>query len=197
MSGILEKRVSTTQQTTINVLPTKSGRGRPKGSKNKPKALSLYLETATEPPKAKGRRGRPKGAKNKPKIPQAEPVVKGKRGRPKGAKNKPREPAPSTLEPAVSRKIVVNKKDNIVTAAIQSLEAVQDNHPLLVAVKWLEKNMHPTEVQYYRGRANKTGVSLHVAMASDLLGFFNVQNPEICKQIKKNNFIATSSNVLH
>ena len=49
--------------------------GRPKGSKNKPKA------TAT-----KRKPGRPKGSKNKPKATAA----KRKPGRPKGSKNKPR-----------------------------------------------------------------------------------------------------------
>jgi len=194
MSGILEKRVLRTSQTTISALPTKPGRGRPKGSKNKPKILDIALGMLPpELPRIKGRRGRPKGAKNKPKIPGEPPKIKGKRGRPKGAKNKPKAGiVPTTTAPQTEA-----KKDKPISVAAQALEITQDNHPLLIAVRWLEKNMHPTEVQYYRGRASKTGVSLHVAMASDLLGFFNVQNPEICKQIKKNNFIATSSNVLH
>ena len=53
----------------------KRKRGRPKGSKNKPKKL-------IEEPKRK--RGRPRGSKNKPKILIEEP--KRKRGRPKKIK---------------------------------------------------------------------------------------------------------------
>ena len=56
----------------------KRKRGRPKGSRNKPKVV--------EPPK---KRGRPKGSKNKPKKIVEEP--KRKRGRPKKIKI----PAPS------------------------------------------------------------------------------------------------------
>jgi hypothetical protein len=132
------------------------------------------------------RRGRPKGAKNKPKIsntadavnPAVAPVVQlvRRRGRPKGAKNKPK-----VAQTAIP-----------VEPQLPVQEVQLEEHPLLKAVKWLEKYMHPCELQYYRNRANKAGVSLPVAMASDILGFFNVQNPEICKQIKKNNFITNT-----
>ena len=54
-------------------------RGRPKGSKNKPK------DTPTEVPTEPKKRGRPKGSKNKPKDTPTQPK---KRGRPKGSKNK-------------------------------------------------------------------------------------------------------------
>ena len=60
-------------------------RGRPKGSKNKPK------DTIIEPPSESKKRGRPKGSKNKPKDTQTEqPSEPKKRGRPKGSKNKPK-----------------------------------------------------------------------------------------------------------
>ena len=138
------------------------------------------------------RRGRPPGAKNKPKISHtaeiADPVVAAvvqqgkKRGRPKGAKNKSKVP-------------YVAIPEQIYTPIP---EVQLEDHPLLKAVRWLEKYMHPCELQYYRNRANKAAVSLHVAMSSDILGFFNVQNPEICKQIKKNNFITNSHpHVIH
>ena len=62
---------------------TPKKRGRPKGSKNKPK--DTPQETPTQPKK----RGRPKGSKNKVKDHQAEvPTEPKKRGRPKGSKNK-------------------------------------------------------------------------------------------------------------
>ncbi len=132
------------------------------------------------------RRGRPKGSKNKPKLSHTADAVKPaelqqvrRRGRPKGSKNKPKE---AQVAPPVN--------------PVQEVQT--EDHPLLKAVKWLEKYMHPIELQYYRTRANKAGVPLHVAMASDVLGFFNVQDPEICKQIKKNNFIINNNtHVIH
>jgi len=64
-----------------------------------------------------------------------------------------------------------------------------EEHPLFFAARWLEKNMHQTQTQYYRGRASKYGMSVQAAMIADILGFFNVQDADICKQIKKNNFV--------
>ena len=67
-------------------------RGRPKGSKNKPKAAAKAAPVKTAAPK---RRGRPPGSKNKPKAARAKTVQtsatpKRGRGRPKGSKNKPK-----------------------------------------------------------------------------------------------------------
>jgi hypothetical protein len=139
------------------------GRGRPKGSKNKLKesapALNLVLKRG---------RGRPKGAKNKVTnigpLP-APSTVKG-RGRPKGAKNKPK--ATDTEEV-----LVLHKKRNqdkpatpvkeAATTPESSTTGIPDNHPLLEAVRWLEKYTHPVEMRYYRGRATKyisTGFSV-------------------------------------
>jgi hypothetical protein len=64
-------------------------RGRPKGSKNKPKTDSPTEDVPVE----KRGRGRPKGSKNKPKTDspiEEVPVEKRPRGRPKGSKNKPK-----------------------------------------------------------------------------------------------------------
>jgi len=60
--------------------PSKRGRGRPKGSKNK----------ASSPTPSKRGRGRPKGSKNKASSPT--PSKRGP-GRPKGSKNTPKTPA--------------------------------------------------------------------------------------------------------
>jgi len=150
------------------------------------------------------KRGRPKGAKNKPKTPPAlvqltQSVVKqARRGRPKGSKNKPKSsPQPEKKETAPKKRGRPFKSPQTAAPPVEVQKSVQsvqlEEHPLLKAVKWLEKYMHPAEMLYYRNRANKMGVSLPVAMASDILGLFNVQNPEICKQIKKNNFIATNT----
>ena len=124
-------------------------------------------------------RGRPKGSKNKPKetkIVQDNAIIK-KRGRPKGSKNK------KTLEhEEASPKIEAS------SVSVKPPAADQE-HPLIVAVKWIEKHMHISQMQYYRSRAARNETSLHATMAADILGFFNVQNAEILKSIKKNNFI--------
>ena len=74
---------------------TPKKRGRPKGSKNKPK--DVPTEPHTEPKK----RGRPKGSKNKPKDTPTEVTTQTKnRGRPKGSKNKPNDtPTEVTTQP--------------------------------------------------------------------------------------------------
>jgi len=65
---------------------TPKKRGRPKGSKNKPKV------ELTEPSPEPKKRGRPKGSKNKPKdTPTEVPHEPKKPGRPKGSKNKPKD----------------------------------------------------------------------------------------------------------
>jgi hypothetical protein len=48
-----------------DVLMEKQGRGRPRGSKNKPKDASLVASSSAS---AKRRPGRPVGSKNKPKV---------------------------------------------------------------------------------------------------------------------------------
>ena len=81
-----------TQQTPPDLasVPSKK-RGRPKGSKNKPKD-DIPADVPAEPKK----RGRPKGSSNKPKddIPADVPAEPKKRGRPKGSKNKPKDDIP-------------------------------------------------------------------------------------------------------
>jgi hypothetical protein len=169
----LEKKDSKTE-TMISVMksPETRKRGRPKGAKNKPKQIQPVVESEFKPKK----RGRPKGAKNKPKEPSyVAPAAPKPRGRPKKV----------TVEPvASSQPQETNHVDTM------------DDHPLVLAAKWLEKNMHQHEMQYYRTRASRNGVPLNCAIVSDILGFFNVQNADICKQIKKNNFIASTSNGL-
>lgn len=185
--------------------------------KSKSKVSLKTQQTTLQSNKPAIKRGRPKGAKNKPKIsPEVEIVKQTKRGRPKGAKNKPKvSPAVESVKPIALQKKHARKQEpekpsappkkrgrpfkvaqsTAPTPKVQkSVQDVQlEEHPLYKAVKWIEKYMHPCELQYYRNRANKLGVTLQVAMSSDILGFFNVQDPEICKQIKKNNFIANNN----
>jgi hypothetical protein len=193
MTGKLEKKGSEKTLTSKPDEPARR-RGRPKGAKNKPKVDKVEI-------KEKRPRGRPPGAKNKPKLaPAPEVIVKGKylrdvnlnntrtsltpkplgkRGRPR--KNDIKAEAPSTRE--VQKAVTVQE---------------QKEHPLFTLIAWLEKNMHHSELQYYRSRANRNGVTLQNAIASDILGFFNVQDAEICKQVKRNTFIVTSpKNELH
>jgi hypothetical protein len=170
-SKILSKSIS-----DLNY-PVKRSRGRPKGSKNKPKETKLV-----EVDPVVKKRGRPKGSKNLPKETKvtednAVVAVVKKRGRPKGSQNK------KTLEheeasPKIEASLVFVKPST-----------VDQEHPLIVAVKWIEKHMHISQMQYYRSRATRNETSIHATMAADILGFFNVQNAEILKSIKKNNFI--------
>jgi hypothetical protein len=180
-----------TQEITQDVI--KRGRGRPKGAKNKPKTtlgdasegattdspLSSYASGTVK------RRGRPKGSKNKLKSLEGESSSPDKvagevrrRGRPKGAKNK----ATLTLEehtvPRVSETPVT------VQASIVAPEDRSETHPVMEAAKWLEKRMPVIEVQYYRTRASKQGITLTSAVSLGILGLFNVQDPEVRKQIK-------------
>jgi hypothetical protein len=145
------------------------------------------------------RRGRPKGAKNKPKQPTAPEVaiVVKHKGRPKGAKNKPKtvcvEPNPKPVikvsQVKQTEKSLQSKKPAEVKTPPPPAE-----HVLLTAARWIEKNMHPSQVQYYRARASRAGITIHHSMISDILGFFNVRECELTKQIKKNNFIASTQN---
>ena len=152
------------------------------------------------------KRGRPKGSKNNPKpspVKIDEVVVK-KRGRPKGSKNKPKqqkiiEPV-AAYKPTVTRKkkpVGIEEKTSPKTKIPDNTDPVE--HPLFVAAKWLEKKMHPSEMQHYRSRSTRNGISIQHAIVADLFGFFNIQDPELSKQIKKNNFIASISrtNELH
>jgi hypothetical protein len=164
-------------------------------TKESSKSLQITLSSDSLPVIRK--RGRPKGAKNKPKTyPLPGTIVAHKkRGRPKGAKNKQKVSLSSESTNIVgsSSPIIPRKRGRPPKLPVAEQPTQLEEHPLLKAVKWLEKYMHPTELQYYKNRANKLGASLHVTLSSDILGFFNVQNPEICKQIKKNNFIVNTN----
>lgn len=143
-------------------------RGRPKGSKNKPKEVSkvskvLRSKAAQEKPK----RGRPKGSKNKPKEPVPTPVVVIPEARPiKPSRKNICKPAPVRVEPSRNEK------------------KLSEEHPLVETVKWLMKYMSPNELNYYRTRANRLNMPQTILMANDVLSIFNVQDNEIKKQIK-------------
>lgn len=147
----------------------KRGRGRPKGSKNKPKGTPSADES--KPPAVAGRgRGRPKGSKNKPKTGTTAPTV----------------PQESVQRAPITEKVIVHSfaEDNSELSA-----ETLDNHPLMSAVSWIEKNMHHSQMSYYRARASRTASTLQHVIAADILGFFTIQDAPILKQIKKNNFI--------
>ena len=162
------------------IAPTAKTRGRPKGAKNKVKLEAAPSEPKTNPkvtlpllPQNK-RRGRPKGSKNKSTVPQV--FVK---------------TAVAVDKPARRRNIKLEEPVKLKRPSVE-VDPL-DSHPLMQAAKWLEKNMHQAEMYYYKSRASKLGVSVQQAVAGDLLGFFNVQEPGILKQIKKNNFIASTN----
>ena len=86
------------KDTATEVTETPKKRGRPAGSKTKPKDVAPATED-TETPK---KRGRPVGSKNKPKdvSPTTELTeTPKKRGRPTGSKNKPKTPDAPTNRP--------------------------------------------------------------------------------------------------
>jgi hypothetical protein len=187
MTGKLEKKGSEKKTLTSKVNEPIKRRGRPKGAKNKPKSDKVEI-------KEKRPRGRPPGAKNKPKLELAPevsikgkylkntnlqstsaistPKPLGKRGRPRKNDIKPEAPPTKDLH----------------GKAVQGQEQIE--HILFTLIAWLEKHMHHNELQYYRSRASRNGVTLQNAIASDILGFFNIQNAEICKYVKRNTFIA-------
>ena len=72
-----------------------------------------------------------------------------------------------------------------------------EKHCLFQAAAWLEKHMHCSEQQYYRKVAHKREVSMTYAIVSDILGFFNVQETEITKAVKKNHLVINQSNLVH
>jgi hypothetical protein len=177
-----------TPQNNIDVVKKK--RGRPKGSKNKAKVDNKEI-----PLKEIRKRGRPKGSKNKPKNDDSAQIsLKGKYpkdtvtkrpnlchiAKPTGKRGRPKKQ--DTIQAAPHTKTEEQKV---------SVDATLTEHPLFKAIVWLEKKMHHNELQYYRSRASKIGATLQVAIASDILGFFNVQDAELCKQVKKNTFIAS------
>ncbi|KNC47401.1 uncharacterized protein AMSG_03835 [Thecamonas trahens ATCC 50062] len=124
--------------------PVKRKRGRPKGSKNKPKTPAPAAATAPRPDgegvPVKRKRGRPKGSKNKPKTPApaaatAPPTdgeavpVKRKRGRPKGSKNKPKTPEQAAAAAAkrAERKAAKAAKASAMAAAVAAAAAARSS----------------------------------------------------------------------
>lgn len=170
MREILKKRAynlkTPREETKLTTVLKK--RGRPKGAKNKPKNVELPQQTEKILEVKRGR-GRPKGSKNKPKLEKNKILVKSKPRKPEGSHE---------IRP------VKSKEQSLSQDSVQG-------HPLYLAVEWLCSYMHNTQTQYYKSRASKNGTSMHEAMLADVLGFFNVQNADILKSIKKNNFIAT------
>lgn len=79
----------------------KRGRGRPKGSKNKPKTDT---DSATTDAPVKRGRGRPKGSTNKPKAASSTSAAKRGPGRPKGSKNKTTTDAATSDTPASAKR---------------------------------------------------------------------------------------------
>jgi len=90
-----------TQPTIPPASQSSKKRGRPKGSKNKPKD-DISADVPLEPKK----RGRPKGSTNKSKtdITADVPAQPKKRGRPKGSKNKPKDDISTDVLPETKKR---------------------------------------------------------------------------------------------
>ena len=103
-------------------------RGRPKGSKNKPKDA---LPENTDTPK---KRGRPVGSGNNPKDTDVSETPK-KRGRPVGSKNKPKDtdtPTKSLSRPRSPPKHTRKSKKSTAAATLiqRAWRATRPNHPI-------------------------------------------------------------------
>jgi hypothetical protein len=153
--------------------PVKRGRGRPKGSKNKPKAL--LDQPKDKPVKVGKKRGRKKDEQRS--------VKSGKRAKKLSARPSSKEEKP---------KIPTKTEEELLHEQLMQ-------HPLFVAAKWLEKKMHPTEMQYYKRTANQRHTTVQHAMVSDMLGLFNNQDHDFCKLVRKNKFVVnnTTLNEIH
>ena len=145
----------------------------------------------TDTPK---KRGRPFGSKNKPKQPvDNSPQKAVKRGHPKV--NSPQEAVKLTRSSKLTK-----GQAKIAWTKVVAEETEQDKlqaHTLFTAAKWLEKHMHPSELQHYRGRANRKNVPILHEIVADILGFFNAKDEALLKFIHKNNSIVNYSNGLH
>jgi hypothetical protein len=164
-------------------------RGRPKGSKNKVKAVEpVSIDSATP----QRRRGRPPGAKNKPKsihstklVDASAVIVPKRRGRPPGTR------VHSDSTEAVAKPLKRGRPRKEIADSVQMSQPNQPQafeagiHPLMQAAKWIEKKMeHPAQVNYYRRRMASMGTSMQAVIAIDILGLFNISDVELRKQIK-------------
>jgi hypothetical protein len=55
---------------------------------------------------------------------------------------------------------------------------------LLTVAKWVEKNMHHTQIGYYRRRMTSMGISMQAVIALDIMSLFSITDIELRKQIK-------------
>lgn len=184
---------TSTTSTSNNGAPVlKRGRGRPPGSKNKPK-----VPQATQPEvKFKTKRKYTKRSKAAEKAAPRKKITRAKKS---SSLKVSKKPAKLVKIPS-AQKTGKAKPGTVVpqTPVSESPPQVDlTKHPLFIAAKWLEKNMHHTELQYYRSRANKKGTPISVALVSDMLGFYNVQKSDIDKQVLKNNLIVNYTNGIH
>jgi hypothetical protein len=148
----------TRNNNTIDVKVVQKKRGRPKGSKNKPKSIP-----ATSPVK---RRGRPKGSKNKPKEVTSVVSVA---------------PVEPPKKPRVSARVEKSTRQDTPKPATKQGEQA---HPLVSAVQYLEKYMSPQEAQYYQRRASRLNLPARSLMVQDILSIFNIQDAELKKTLK-------------
>lgn len=158
--------------------PIKRGRGRPPGSKNKPKQQNGTTENGAvfALPAEPKKRGRPPGSKNKPKLVGASIIV------PQGPEGNM---GPCAGPVSVQVQIPMKQESPHPTVRTQSEDQDSvDTHPIIEAAKWLEKKMPIIEQQYYKTRAAKTNTPFTQTVALAILGLFNVQDTEIRKQIK-------------
>lgn len=152
--------------------------------------------------KQKPRRGRPPGSKNKNTT---QKKVSPKKGAKKSiTKIKPdKSPEPVDKLAPFRKKRVKQMTIREAAAEQAKLDAVAkseaeneelSNHILFKAAKWIARNMHPSEMQFYKSDSRKRNMPILSCMVSDMLGFFNVRDADLHKYIKTNKFIVNYSN---
>ena len=106
------------------ITDTPKKRGRPAGSKNKPKEPDVSKDISETPKK----RGRPAGSKNKPKVTDVSKDISEtpkKRGRPAGSKNKPKDTDTPTKHTRKSKKTTA-----AATVIQRAWRSSRPNHPI-------------------------------------------------------------------
>jgi hypothetical protein len=152
--------------------------------------------------KQKSRRGRPPGSKNKNTLQKKASAKKEtKKSISKIKLDKAPQPADKLapfrkkrVKPITIKEAAAAQAKLDADAKAESENEELNNHILFKAAKWIVRNMHPSEMQFYKSDSRKRNMPLLNCMVSDMLGFFNVRDADLHKYIKTNKFIVNYSN---
>lgn len=148
--------------TTLQVTePVKRRRGRPPGSKNKPKHPTVEV--------MKKRRGRPP----KSKVTVSNNLVMHKEVNPKRRGRPPKR----KVKEVVSSKTVAAEPVDKDTAVIQ-------RHSFYPAAQWILEHIPPEEEAYLKRSANKHGLTVLNNILEHMLGYFSIRGSELGQAIR-------------